>query len=250
MPTIRRSRVVPISTYTRGRIVRKARRPVPVRVIPRRGRGGGKYLKQRKLKFDSQLKQVGQDNSGTVLQMAPNAASRVTSYVLNSIALGDLLTQRGSTKILNRFLILNMSVSNFSATGRYVRVFILGLRGSQSPADTTNWTDLYIDSAFNKSGPTGEAGNLVLRPNRDEYKVYYDRTIRIPGTADGQSNARKLYVNKKLNVITDYLYNSTVARDGPLYLVWTAFEEAGTSASADFVNVNFRWAHYFQDVHR
>lgn len=208
-----------------------------------------KYSKGKLMK-DSELKQHGQDNAGTVLGMDPAAASRQTSYVLTSMPVGDTLRQRDSTTILNRFIRVRLQCTNDHTTSRMIRVAILGLRGSQNAADTTNWSDLWTDTAFNKLGPTGQAGNAVLRPNRDEYKVYFDRQYRIPGTADGVPNTKLINIYKKLNTLTHYEYNSTLARDGPLWLHWCVYEEAGTAATATIVNVNFRWLHYFQDVHR
>lgn len=185
--------------------------------------------------------------SGT-LSMATNDSSRTTSYELTNIATGDLVTTRGSNTTLSESLFGRWNLVNNASTARYARFCILGLRGSESAADATNWSDLFVNSSFTKTAPVGTTIDKLYKINRDEYKVYMDFSVRIPGTGDGVPNVKEVQIKKRIGTLAKWVYSSSDCRSGTLWLVMTTCEESGQATSATTIDGTYSFTFYFKDM--
>lgn len=189
------------------------------------------------------------DSYGATLSMVPNAGSRFTSFdITSNIDHGDLVNQRQTNKILLNKFFGKFTFVNTAVTARYVRFWMVSLRGSSAAADTTSWTDLFIQDDFTKTGTTGGVGDQILRLNHDEYKVHLDRTLRIPGSGDGVPNMRDVKIKKFMRHIATYLYNSSDNRSGNLHFGWCVSEETGTAVGAGIVYCDYSFTQYFKDL--
>lgn len=166
---------------------------------------------------------------------------------LKAISLNDLYDGRQSNNILSRKIIINYSANNNHTVPRMWRFLVLQLRGSQSSADTTNWTDLLINATYTKSGPTGLAENMMYRVNGDEYKVVSDIKFKLGTSGDVGSSVLKTF-KIKTNKIIKYAYNSTDVRQGPLYLVWLYTEAEGQGTNAATIDYTMDIRHYYVDL--
>lgn len=205
-----------------------------------------------KLQIDSGVKQNSIDSSASgALQMAPNAATRIFgSTLVGNISLGTALTNRLGTAIKISGIRMRLSIQNAAATDRYLRIVIVGLRGSVNPADTTNWTDLLRDpSSLAKGAPTGVDMDIVQYINKDEYKKYYDHTIKIPGTGSSAPPTKLFQTYKKLPLVVQYEYNATAPKRNPLYVVFFTSETTGTAAGGSFTTVSYAFSTYYNDAH-
>lgn len=251
-------------SYQRGRILtpylsgyqvaRPVRRRYNNRRTRRRPAAKRSFLpsKYKKIPFNipiSQIKQRSIDASAADLSMVPNAASRIFSSQLTSITQGNTYVNRETNNIRLKRVYAQFALSNASATGRYIRMSLIGLRGSISTGDVTTWTDLFMDpSSMVPQGCNGQPPDFMLKHNRDEYTVIYDRKYKICGTGDGQSNTRVIKLSKPMNRLVQYAYNATTERRGALWLILNVFEEPGVAASADAITGTYVITTYFCDV--
>lgn len=195
------------------------------------------YAKDRKL-ICGEPKQQMWTNSSSYANLNPSTAP-LSSQDITLMGTGDLLNLRSSPVFLNKSVSIRFGVVNLLPTARYFRISIIGLRGADSTADTTTWTDLLRNENFAAVSPAGIAGNRLLPINRALYKCYFDRSWRIPGTGDSTPNMVDINVYKKLNMITRYKYNSANNMDGSLWVVYQVYEEPGVSPQATAVNINY-----------
>jgi len=187
--------------------------------------------------------------NGSVI-LTPNATN-YHSFEITNIALGDKLDNRASDKILSRGLWFRALALNDSTTiPRYIRVLLLTLRGSESPADTVNWTDLFIDNTYTKTGVTGGSFDAVYSVNQDEYKVLFDRVWKVGAAANDtvMNGTTEFTFFAPTRKIVKYAYNSTDIRRNPLVCLIMACESKGQPASANAVDITYSWSHYFTDV--
>lgn len=232
MPIIRRRPFSARPVYRRRRRVYKPKVP---RVRPTGMRLGKRHIQK--------------GLNGSVI-LTPNATSYHTFEITN-ITLGDKLDQRASDKILSRGLWFRGIALNDSTTiPRYIRVLLLTLRGSESPADTSTWTDLFIDNTYTKTGITGGSFDAVYAVNQDEYKVFFDRVYKIGAAANDtvMNGTTEFTFFAPTRKIVKYAYNSTDIRRNPLVCVILACESKGQPPSANAVDLTYAWSHYFTDV--
>lgn len=196
----------------------------------------------------SQRKQVSSDSSLGPLSWNL-ATTNVTGYTLTSITQGDQYNERTSNNIRVRALDLQFSFNNFHTSGRYVRIMVVGLRGSVNSADTTNWNDIYrTPSTFAKVAPASTTMDMLNNVNKDEYKLILDEIHHVPGTNNGVPTAKKVHIRKKMSNLVQYAFNSTDARDGVLYLVVNPAEDPGVTPNANVLSMHYRFTTWFNDV--
>lgn len=189
------------------------------------------------------------DTSSAGVTLTPNATS-YHGFLITNVSRGQLYNNRLNDSIKAHKFIMKLEATNNSTICRYLRVLIVGLRGSQASADVTTWADIYRDpSDFSKSGPTGNPFDIMKYVNKDEYIVIMDQHYRLSGTSDGTPNNRIIKINKSLgNRLVQYLYNSNDARKGQLYCFFQVCEETGTSATATTVICDYAATLVFSDV--
>lgn len=191
----------------------------------------------------------GRSYESNTLTMSPFDGTRITSYELTQFTPDDTTAGRQSNTVLNTSLFGIWDFMNTATTARYVRMMILGLRGGETAGDTTNWTDILTTEAYVAQGAGGTNIDVVRRVNKNIYICYYDKTHMLPGTADGQAHSKRITVNKKLNVLSKFAYNSNQCRQGTMWILWYVCEDAGTPVQDVDVNVCFSFTNYFKDAY-
>lgn len=188
----------------------------------------------------------------TSIQMPTNAASRTQKWALTNVARGDTLPTRNTNLSYFKNLQVTFQARNEMGSTRFLRVMVVALRGSTETADTVNWSDLFVNSTFTKSGPTGYDDDQILRINQDEYVRMYDRVIKIhpkPITSNDE-NTTRVSLNIKLNKYVPYAYNSSSERKNRMFLLWTLSEAPGLEVSATNTTFTANVVCHFYDVIR
>lgn len=200
----------------------------------------------------SQLKRVAVDSSAAQIVFNPGAGAPVlfTSFMLPTIAQGNLYNQRLTNNVRIKYVDGLFVAANAHTVGRYLRFSVVGLRGSNNAADTTNWTDLYVDpSSLVKNGPSGSSFDQFQKINKDEYTRIYDKTFYIPGTTEGEPNSTRVQKLKlRMNRLVQYVFNSSDIRNGSFWLVIQCMEKTGSTPTNAAVYMDYRVITYYNDV--
>lgn len=212
----------------------------PVVVKRRKGRG----RRYGKLRLGQRHMHVYQNASGFLNSTALYESKNLTGEV----DLGDKFDQRNSNNIFNHYICVKINANNTHTKPRYLRCLIVSLRGSSAAGDVSTWSDLLINSDYTKSAPTGLAETMLYRINKDEYKVYMDRTMKI-GTDANSSTSRQVKFLVKPKCVTQYAYNSsTDIRRNPIYIIFLISEVEGEAANAANLNYTYQVIHSYSDV--
>lgn len=197
------------------------------------------------------LQTIGMRKSRTyesnTLALVPNAGN-LTYICLTTLGDGTASDERISNTVISKGIYGIFNMVNTAATARYVRFLIVSPRGSINAHDVVTWNDLLVSAGYVKTNPVGTNLDITRRVNKDEYICYYDKTVKVFGTADALPDTKKFKLSKKYNIPAKYVYSSQVAREGGLYLVWFASEDAHTAAGASAVNVSYSFTTYHQDA--
>jgi len=171
------------------------------------------------------------------------------AWKASDISKGELLDQRQGDKVYSRGIFVRGCYTNDHAThSRYIRMAVLTLSGSISPADTTTWGDLFVDAAYAKTGPVGNSGDVVYRINNDEYKVLFDKFWRVGSAGEGQTEHGEWNFFIPTKKMVSYVYNSDNERHNPIWVVFWICEAEGVTATAPAVEFAFGLSHYYTDV--
>lgn len=179
----------------------------------------------------------------------PAFPNRTRSVHLSAITKGDNYVNRRSNLVFIRNLQYREVLKNAFTTPRYIRVMVVTLRGSSSAADIANFSDIFYNSSYVKTGPTGNDADMVHRINSDEYSKVYDRTFMIAGTTSGVPSTKTLKLNININKYVSFpVVDGTSPRKNATYLVVTTAEAAGITPNSTAINTEGELTLHFQDV--
>lgn len=190
---------------------------------------------------------------GALLISSQSIAVSTLSYraqALTEIIKGDLLTNRQTNLIYVNNLSLRLNIRNTYGFSRGFRIAIVQLRGSVQSADTTSWSDLFVNSTYNKYGPTGTDYDGTLRINQDEWKIVYDRKFIVNGTTSGDNPTKFLNLNIPIKKYVSYAYNSTSPRKGSMHIIFMAYEAPQVSPNVAAVEIEGEGQLHFYDINR
>lgn len=176
-----------------------------------------------------------------------------TSYraqALTEIVKGDLLTNRQTNLIYVNNVRMRLNLRNTHGYARGFRVVVVQLRGSVQSADTTAWSDLFINSTFNKYGPTGTDYDGTLRINQDEWNLVYDRKFQINGTTSGEAPSKFLNINIPIKKYVSYAYGSTSPRKGSMHIILMAYESPQVTPNAAPLEIEGEGQMHYYDINR
>lgn len=180
----------------------------------------------------------------------PNTLARTRTFNLSDISKGDLLTNRTSNITYLNNINYRETLKNRAGTNRFIRIMIVQVRGSTTLPDYSTWSNLFIDSAFNPSGASGNDYDQILRINQDIYHKLYDRVYKIPGTTSNENSGRTLKLNIPIRKYVSFKYNSNECRKGAVHLIITTCEGSGTAPSATAVDADGEYTLHFYDINR
>lgn len=177
-----------------------------------------------------------------------NSASRQAIFDASIITPGTLYNTRTTNTIWMNNIQFFLNVRNAASTSRYIRIIALTLQNAtQSPAGS--FTDIYTTGDFvTEVGATGLAEDTLYRINRAHYKPLYDKVLKIPGTANGESNSKNYKFNIPIKKYVSYDYNSVLVRKNPVFLLWQLCEAEGVATSAVVMAESYRITTHFKDV--
>lgn len=181
--------------------------------------------------------------------LIPSTTARFKAHELSDISKGDLLTNRQTNIVQAKSLNVRMSLRNTANNQRVLRMVCVRLRGSQTTADVTNWSNLLISNTFAPTPLTGNDFNSVYRINQDIFEKVYDRKIYIKGTGY-DSPSTQLDFNIPLKKYISYTYNSDVARKGALFWVMFACESTNLTPAITPLEFEYQLTHHYYDVIR
>jgi len=163
------------------------------------------------------------------------ANSFVTAH-LSDIVKGDALFNRTANDIIINYVHFRLSAANNSVVKtRLLRVMIVKERNARGTTlDTTTWTNLFENEAFNDFTATALQGDAIVPLNRDVVDPIYDKTYKlIPEYNNGLFVQKKLRINRKIS----YEVDSNDIINGRLYMIAHILEQdniaVGTGAVVD-----------------
>lgn len=183
----------------------------------------------------------------------PSTAGRIKVGQLTNIVKGENYADRKSNLIYVNNVSFRETVKNQSTTTRYMRLMVVSLRGSLDAADVTNFTDLFYDSNYVKTGVTGNDIDTIMRINTSEYVKLFDRTYKIPGTNSNENSSRMIKANIPIKKYVSYPVNAggTTAnypRKNPIYLISLMCESSGVAPSGTGVSADGELQTHWTDV--
>lgn len=181
-----------------------------------------------------------------------NADTRQGYIRCSDISTGDLYNNRNTNSVWMNNVQFLLNVRNAAATSRYIRVLAFTLvNGSVEPDDSTVplFEDIYTTGNFaSVVGATGLAEDTIYRVNRQVYQPLYDKTLKIPGTSNGESNSRNYKLNIPIRKVVTYNYNANTARRNPIWLLWQLCEAEGVATSATAMAESYRVTTHFKEI--
>lgn len=172
------------------------------------------------------------------------------AQALTEIIKGDLFTNRASMLIYMRNINLRLNIRNKHGYSRGFRIMVVQLRGSVQAADTTSFSDLFVNSTWNKYGPTGTDYDGTLRVNQDEWNLIYDKKFKIPGTTSGDNPSTFIQLNIPIKKYVSYAYNSSSPRKGAMWIILAAYEAPQVDPNAAALEIEGEGQVHFYDVNR
>lgn len=181
-----------------------------------------------------------------------NADSRQGYVRLSDISTGNLYNNRNTNSVWINNAQFFLNVRNAATTSRYIRVLAFTLvNGTAEPDDSSVplFEDMYTTGNFaSVVGATGLAEDTIYRVNRQVYQPLYDKTLKIPGTSNGESNSRNYKLNIPIRKIVSYNYSSNTARRNPVWLCWQLCEAEGVMTSATVMAESYRVTTHFKEI--
>lgn len=209
----------------------------------------------RKSKFSTKM-MLGQKHQKVIedtnLSMETfTAVNRYKSEDISSIGLGDDYAQRQTNNILSKGLSVTMVMNNNNiGSDRYLRMTIVALRGSQTGADVSTWTNLFINSDYSTLAPDG-SNTTVKRINKDLYKVWCDKVFKIPATpatVNESKNSKFVKMWCPFRKIIKYGFNTLNVREHACFFVLTLCESAGNILSTASLDIDYSLRFFFTDI--
>jgi hypothetical protein len=180
---------------------------------------------------------------------ASNSTTRLGIIHPSEIAPGDNYNNRNTNTVWINNLQFLLNLRNTATTSRYIRIMAITLANGTTCPDTTNFTDLFTqNNNISAVGPIGKSEDNVFRINYSLYKPLYEKVIKIPGTANGESNSKNYKFNIPIKKMVSYEQSSSTPRKNPIWLLWCMSEGEGLATSGTLMHESYRVTTHFKEL--
>ncbi len=168
---------------------------------------------------------------------------------ISNISQGLTLITRTKNSVTATGLSLKMTTSDSSILdNRGLRIMVISPVSSNGDLDVALLSNLFENGTYGTQAYDKLSGSLINPINKDFFKVYYDKVIRVTRKGEAQGNT---YFDKYIKFNHKILYDDVagLAADpkfGKLYLVVTMNEFDNTPSDAELL-VNYMATVYFRD---